>query len=59
MNDITGDKDYEFEVVVDSSKKRPSPEASNIINTHIKKGRLQELMTSACNTFYDEFKAKL
>lgn len=58
MNDITGDKDYEFEVTVDSSKGKPSADATTLINTHIKKGTLQQLMTSACNTLYDEFKLK-
>ena len=58
MNDITGDKDYEFEVTVDSSKRKPSADAMNLINTHIKKGYLQQQMIRACNTFCDEFKLK-
>lgn len=59
MNDITGDKDYEFEVTVDSAKKRPSHEAAGMIDSHIKRGRLQQQMVAACNTFHEEFNAKL
>ena len=58
LNDITSDKDYEFEVSVDTSKKRPSVDASKIIQSHVKAGKLQKVMADACNIFYDEFKLK-
>lgn len=58
MNDITGDKDYEFDVTVDSSSQKPSADAQNLIKSHVKAGSLQQKMIIACNTFYDDFKAK-
>lgn len=58
MNDITGDKDYDFEVTVDTSKQRVSADATKLINSEIKSGRLPARMIAACNTFYDDFKAK-
>ena len=61
MNDISGDRDYDFIVSLDTSKQRPSADANKLVNSHIKKsgsGTLQELMTNACNAFYEEFKQK-
>jgi DNA uptake protein ComE-like DNA-binding protein len=58
MNDITGDKDYDFVTSVELSKKKPSTEGMAIVNSDVKKGRLQQRMVDICNTFYDEFKAK-